>query len=120
MLLRPLRIDWRYATGEVAIIVIGILVAITLDNCNDTRIERRVERDYLARLTEDVRADTATFTMDSATVRLQLAALTDRIVGSDLPAAITAERNLAVFVSATNAELRRRSIELLKRLEGRR
>jgi hypothetical protein len=57
---RP-EINWRYAAGEISIIVIGVLLAISLDNCNDGRIARRTEREYLARLTADLRADTATF-----------------------------------------------------------
>ena len=61
MLLRRPAINWRYATGEISIIVVGVLIAITLDNCNDARINRRVEHEYLTRLAEDLRTDTATF-----------------------------------------------------------
>ena len=60
MLSRKLGINWRYATGEISIIVVGVLIAITLDNCNDARIARTLEREYLARLAEDLKADTAT------------------------------------------------------------
>ena len=61
MILRKLRVNWRYAAGEIAIIVIGILVAIALDNFNDSRNARRLEREYLRRLVDDLKADTATF-----------------------------------------------------------
>ena len=61
VIMRKLAINWPYAIGEIAIIVVGVLIAITLDSCNDARINRREERGYLQRLAEDLRTDTATF-----------------------------------------------------------
>lgn len=221
-------IDWRYATGEIAIIVVGILIAITLDSCNQARVNRREERAYLARLAEDLMTDTTTFAfveralqrkqaalalvdsvmntaamlrdttaflqavihasnfawnqprvrtttfqelhstgnlrllrdadlrgaivryyaaaegdylriegrrtrygpltyellprqtefaLDSARAGQRNAQLVQAIMRSDLPAAITAERNLANFVSELNTGLKRRSMELLQRVE---
>jgi hypothetical protein len=223
-------INWRYAAGEVAIIVVGVLIAITLDNCNDTRINRNHEHEYLTRLAEDLAADTATFAfvdralarkvsaltvvdsvmsggialrdttaflqaiisasnlawnqprvrnttfqelhstgnlrllrdpdlraaivryytsaegdylriqgrrseygplsyellprqsefvLDSARVRTHSGRLLQTIMRSELPAALIAERNLANFVSEVNAGLKRRSLELLERVERR-
>lgn len=228
MFLRRPAINWRYAAGEIAIIVVGVLIAITLDNCNDTRINRRHERGYLTRLAEDLTTDTATFAfvgralqrkqaslalvdsvlnggtalgdttaflqavisasnfawnqprvrtttfqelhstgnlrllrdpnlraavvgyyasaerdylriegrrtrygpltyellprqsefaLDSARARTRNGLLVQTIMRSDLPAAIIAERNLANFVNEINADLKRRSIELLERVE---
>jgi hypothetical protein len=59
--LRRPAINWRYATGEIAIIVFGILIAIALDSRNDGRNARRLEREYLVRLADDLRTDTTTF-----------------------------------------------------------
>jgi hypothetical protein len=230
VLLRRPAINWQYATGEIAIIVVGILLAITLDNCNDARINGRVEHEYLTRLGEDLRTDTATFafvdralsrkqaalalvdsvmstrdqplrdtisflqavvtasnfawnqprvrtttfqelhssgnlrllrdedlraqvvryytsaegdylriegrrtrygpltyeliprkaefTLDSARARAQSGPVVHAIMRSDLRAAIMAERNLANFVGEMNAGLKRRSVELLERIEA--
>ena len=61
MIIRKLRVNLRYAAGEIAIIVVGILLAITLDSCNDNRNARRLERQYLRQLVDDLRTDTTTF-----------------------------------------------------------
>ena len=76
MFVRPLRINWRYAAGEIAIIVVGILLAISLDNCNDARIARRTEHEYVTRLAEDLRTDTTTFNFVDRALGRKAAALT--------------------------------------------
>lgn len=60
-------------------------MAITLDNCNDARINRRHEDGYLTRLTEDLTADTATFAfVDRALQRKQASlALVDSVLHGD-------------------------------------
>lgn len=75
MLLRRLGIVWQHTIGEIAIIVIGVLIAIALDGWNDARIDRRLEKDYLERLAEDLRADTATFSFMEHRVKRKVAAL---------------------------------------------
>ena len=75
MALRRLPVNWRYAVGEIAIIVIGILIAIALDNWNDARTGRRLEHEYLTRLEEDLRADTATFRLMDRAVKRKSSAL---------------------------------------------
>jgi hypothetical protein len=59
---KRLPINWRYALGEISIIVTGILIALAVDNCNESRNAARREADYLARVATDLRRDTATFT----------------------------------------------------------
>ena len=83
MFVRKLGINWRYAVGEIAIIVVGVLLAISLDNCNDGRIARRIEREYVTRLAEDLRTDTATFSFVDRALKRKTAALAfaDSIVG---------------------------------------
>lgn len=75
MFVRKLAINWRYAVGEIAIIVVGVLLAISLDNCNDARIARRIEREYVKRLAEDLRTDTATFSFVDRALKRKTAAL---------------------------------------------
>jgi hypothetical protein len=61
MLFRKLAVNWRYAFGEIAIVVIGVLIALTLNNWNESRRDGERERDYLDRLAADVRRDTTAF-----------------------------------------------------------
>lgn len=75
MFIRRLGINWRYAAGEIAIIVIGILLAISLDNCNDDRIAHRTGREYITRLAEDLRTDTATFSFVDRALKQKTASL---------------------------------------------
>ena len=49
------------ALRETAIVVLGVLIALWVNNWNERRTERRLEREYLSRLTEDLKADTAMF-----------------------------------------------------------
>ena len=98
MLLRRPPINWRYAGGEIAIIVVGILVAITLDNWNNTRLHRRTEREYLARLAEDLRTDTATFAMVDRGLQRKQEALAS--VDSVLAARDGALRDTIAFLQA--------------------
>jgi hypothetical protein len=67
-MVRPrLGLNWRYAIGEVIIVVVGILIALAVDNWRDVRQSRRVEQDYLARLATDLKDDSTTFVfVDSA------------------------------------------------------
>jgi hypothetical protein len=51
---------WRYikyAIGEIVLVVIGILIALQINNWNETRKERIEEREILADLQSDIRAD---------------------------------------------------------------
>lgn len=51
--------DWGYALRELAIVFLGVLVALAVDNWNERRVERVREREYLARLADDVVRDSA-------------------------------------------------------------
>lgn len=46
-----------YALGEILLVVIGILIALQVNNWNQQRIERRTERAYLQRLLEEIESD---------------------------------------------------------------
>ena len=45
-----------YAIGEIALVVIGILIALQINNWNEARKERKVEASILANLLEDLQA----------------------------------------------------------------
>jgi len=59
MLLRKLRLDWRYAIGELVIVVAGVLIALGADQWVRGRADLTLERRYLNDLVVDLRSDTA-------------------------------------------------------------
>ncbi|MDM9632125.1 DUF6090 family protein [Robiginitalea aurantiaca] len=50
-----------YAIGEIMLVVIGILIALQVDNWNEERQERIAELNFLSRLREDLKVDNAYF-----------------------------------------------------------
>ncbi|NRD21224.1 hypothetical protein HNV08_14290 [Winogradskyella eckloniae] len=48
-----------YAIGEVILVVIGILIALQLNNHNDTKKNKGYEKDYLDRIQLDIKQDIA-------------------------------------------------------------
>ena len=50
-----------YAIGEILLVVIGILIALQVDNWNEKKQERAEELNYLSRLNEDLKVDNAYF-----------------------------------------------------------
>jgi len=49
----------RYAIGEIVLVVIGILIALQINNWNEERKDRKIEISYLERLLSEVKKDTA-------------------------------------------------------------
>ena len=47
----------KYAIGEIILVVIGILIALQLNEWNDHRKEIKLEKEYYCRLLDDVRLD---------------------------------------------------------------
>ena len=47
-----------YALGEIALVMIGILLALQVNNWNQNRIDRRSEIKYLKNLQKDLKQDT--------------------------------------------------------------
>ena len=54
----------RKALLEFAVIVLGVLVALGVDQWNGSRQDRARETDYLGRLAADLRLDTAALNME--------------------------------------------------------
>ena len=53
---RPLKY-MRYAVGEILLVVIGILIALQINNWNEDRKERKTERQLLISLSEDFKSN---------------------------------------------------------------
>jgi len=49
----------RYAIGEIVLVVIGILIALSINNWNEDRKDATLEKYYLKRLISDLEADIA-------------------------------------------------------------
>ena len=54
---RPLKY-LRYAIGEIVLVVIGILIALQINNWNEERKGKKLEQTYLIRLQNDLAKDT--------------------------------------------------------------
>ena len=48
-----------YAIGEIILVVIGILIALNINNHNTVKKERALERDYVIRLTAEIEKEVA-------------------------------------------------------------
>jgi hypothetical protein len=57
MLWRNLRLNWKYAIGELVIVVLGVLIALGVDQWNTDRIERIEELAIIDRLIADLELD---------------------------------------------------------------
>lgn len=44
-----------YAMGEIILVVIGILIAVSIDDWNEARINKKKEHDYLVRIKEEAK-----------------------------------------------------------------
>jgi hypothetical protein len=53
------RVNWRYGLGELAIVVVGILLAVQIDRWNTGREQATTAQSYLDRLAQDLQADTS-------------------------------------------------------------
>lgn len=53
-----IKLNWRYALGEIALIFIGISLAIAFDNWNENRKERLQLEGYLKTIEKNIQADT--------------------------------------------------------------
>lgn len=70
--LRPPRtIPWRYAAGEITIVVMGILIALAVNDAYEDRQDRRRESLYLQSLATDLRSDIRELTSAVERARLR-------------------------------------------------
>ena len=57
MIWRKFKLEWSYAVGELLIVVIGVLIALAIDQWNGERLERLQEVDSVSRLIVDLETD---------------------------------------------------------------
>ena len=51
----------KYAIGEIILVVVGILIALQINNWNEYRKSRKVELNYLKNIQEDILSDSLYF-----------------------------------------------------------
>ena len=59
MLWRKLQLNWKYALGEFAIVVLGVLSALWVENWNSERQDRALEMEYLESMVAELELDSA-------------------------------------------------------------
>ena len=47
----------KYAIGEIVLVVIGILIALQINNWNESKADKKVEKEFIASLIEDLQTD---------------------------------------------------------------
>ncbi len=62
MFWRRFKLDWSYAVGELFIVIVGVLVALVIDQWNDDRLEQAEEVEVLSRIISDIDLDLQAFT----------------------------------------------------------
>jgi hypothetical protein len=70
---------FRYAVGEILLVVIGILIALQINNWNEDRLDRKLEREYMASMANDLRLDIDSIETTTAGNEILLAGL-DRLL----------------------------------------
>jgi hypothetical protein len=65
----------KYAIGEIVLVVIGILIALSINNWNTQNLDRISEADYLKRLSNDLVTDTLNFSSTVETTLVKQEAL---------------------------------------------
>jgi len=51
----------KYAIGEIVLVVIGILIALSINNWNEVQKDKATEKDYVERLINEISLDTSYF-----------------------------------------------------------
>jgi len=71
----------RYAIGEIVLVVIGILIALQINNWNESRKLNMIEKDVIENLIEDLQSDYINFEEDKKELEKQLKLVDQLIVG---------------------------------------
>ncbi len=61
----------RYAIGEIVLVVIGILIALQINNWNENRKKKNIEYEIIMQLLQDAKADFLFFTSRSNHTKIQ-------------------------------------------------
>jgi sensor domain CHASE-containing protein len=56
---------FKYAIGEIALVVIGILIALYINNWNENRIEKKEVTNYIKQIKTELKSDIIHYTFRS-------------------------------------------------------
>ena len=68
------RLNWRLLLGEFVVIVVGVLMALWVDQLREARVNAKLEVEYLKSLVTDLEADLSRFDTTEEWMRRQEAA----------------------------------------------
>jgi hypothetical protein len=88
VLWRQLKLDWNYAIGELAIVTVGVLIALGVDQWNSDRLARLEEATYISRIITDIDQDIESleFQIDAIDRKLEsLARVADQLLSGVIP-----------------------------------
>lgn len=91
------RLNWRLLLGEFVVIVVGVLMALWVDQLREARVNAELEVEYLESLVTDLEADLAQFDSTEAWMRRSEAAAATVLA---LYAGSPPTENLAELVAA--------------------
>lgn len=63
---------FKYAIGEIVLVVIGILIALQVNNQNQTRKSKQQERTYYCKIAEDLQVDITNIDSSLVTIDMRL------------------------------------------------
>ena len=109
-------VSWKYALGEIAIVTVGVLLALALNNWNESRLERQREIASLRELESALRSDLQDIRFNAAFHR-QGQVSTEIIrhhMRQDLPYADSLDSHFARVLNATFLVESRTAYETLK------
>ncbi len=73
----------KYAIGEIVLVVVGILIALQINNWNETRKQYRTEREFIASVKNDLKQDKAFIKLIIEQMEPRIEAF--KILNRDLP-----------------------------------
>lgn len=80
----------KYAVGEIVLVVIGILIALQINNWNETRKQDKAEKEFITSVKNDLKQDNAFIQLIIEGIEPKMEAY--EILNSDLPNLYQKER----------------------------
>ncbi len=95
-----------YAIGEIMLVVVGILIALQINNWNEDRKNKKLEEEYYCRLLEDITQDRDRVEMliSLSEARLKASNQAVRLLQQNRPNKIEVSRQIALAIKAIFAD----------------
>ena len=95
MFWRKFKLDWQYAIGELAIVTLGVLIALGIQQWNEDRVDRQEEKEIIDRLLFDLNIDLTNLQsqLDAVTIKEESLDRIDIVFKAD-----TLPKDLSLFL----------------------